>query len=233
MANVASPRKQRLRTLENDIRSGMEEFYHTGMKLKEIRDDQLYKEDGFDTWETYCKERWEWSGSYALKLITASEYREKLPSPSTNRTIGPCEWSERTVRELTRLEDKRDAARVAAKVVKEVERSEQQAAKDPEAKPVKLTAATVRKFVDIELGVNRAAQAKETKRRREEEEKPELRQFLTDLTGRIEAEREKLATVPDEAWKRFSEDNPKVVKRLIAACDSLAGLLRGANDECC
>lgn len=52
---VTVSRKQRLRTLENEIRTEMEEFYHTGQKLKEIRDDELYKEDGFETWEKYCR----------------------------------------------------------------------------------------------------------------------------------------------------------------------------------
>ena len=60
MGTVTVSRKQRLRTLEKEIRSGMEEFYYVGMKLKEIRDEELYKEDGFETWEKYCRERWEW-----------------------------------------------------------------------------------------------------------------------------------------------------------------------------
>src|SRR5262245_45129535 len=148
MSDMTTTRKQRLRTLENEIRTGMEEFYYTGMKLKEIRDDELYKEDGFATWEAYCKERWEWSRQHVHRLITASEYREKLPA-SPN---GDKEWSEATVRELTRIEDKRDAAKVAAKVVKAVEQSEKEAARNPEVKPIKLTAATVRKFVDADLG---------------------------------------------------------------------------------
>ena len=39
------------------------------------------------------------------------------------------------LRELTRSPDKKQAARVAAKIVKEVERSEKEAAKNPGAKP--------------------------------------------------------------------------------------------------
>ena len=38
MGTVTVSRKQRLRTLEKEIRSGMEEFYYVGMKLKEMRD---------------------------------------------------------------------------------------------------------------------------------------------------------------------------------------------------
>jgi len=106
-------RKQRLRELEKEIRSGMEEFYYTGMKLKEIRDDELYKEDGFETWEKYCLERWELARSHVKRLIIASEYRDKLPKAPS----GGHDWSERSVRELTRIPDKKQAARVAAKVV--------------------------------------------------------------------------------------------------------------------
>ncbi len=225
MPDMTVSRKQRLRTLENEIRSGMEEFYYTGMKLKEIRDDELYKEDDFATWEAYCRERWDWSGEHCRRLIVASEYRAKLPTPP----IGGVEWSEGSVRELTRLEDKRDAAKVAAKVVKAVEQSEKEAAKNPEVKPLKLTAATVRKFVDEDLGVDRSAKAQETKQRNEEGRYPEFSVLLVDLTGRIEGEKEKLAKVPPEAWKRLAETKPNVIKRLIAASEALAELLRGVE----
>ena len=134
-------RKQRLLTLEKEIRSGMEEFYYTGQKLKEIRDDELYREDRFDTWERYCRERWEWQPSYVHKLIVASEYREKLPPcPS-----GTGEWTERSVRELRRIPDKKQAARVAKKILQEVENN-------PD---VKLSSTTVKRFVDEDLGVKK------------------------------------------------------------------------------
>ena len=55
---LAVSRKQRLRELEKEIRSGMEEFYYIGMNLKKFRDDELYKEDGFETWGKYCWDRW-------------------------------------------------------------------------------------------------------------------------------------------------------------------------------
>ena len=117
MSVSVQTRKQRLRKLENEIRSGMEEFYYTGMKLKEIRDDELYKEDGFATWEKYCRERWESVHPHVTNLIVSSEYRQKLPNCST----GAGKWTERAVREFQRIPDKRQAARVAEKVLKEVE----------------------------------------------------------------------------------------------------------------
>lgn len=221
MGTLTVSRKQRLRTLEKEIRSGMEEFYYTGMKLKEIRDDELYKEDGFETWESYCRERWEWNANYVYKLIAASEYREKLPDCTT----GTQQWSERSVRELTRIPDKKQAARVAAKIVKEVERSEKQAAKDPEAKPIKLSASTVRKFVDEDLGVNRQAKAAETKREREDT-RPRIEDYLRSKLGVIEAITENLADVPGEAWELLEENEPGLAERLATACDQLAELLR-------
>jgi len=51
------------------------------------------------------------------KLIIASEYREKMPTFAS----GKQDWSERSVCELTRIPDKKQAARVAEKSVKAVE----------------------------------------------------------------------------------------------------------------
>jgi len=110
-------RKQRLRELEKEIRSGMEEFYYTDMKLKEIRDDELYKEDGFESFDKYVRERFEMARRYADDLISSAQYREKITVSAT----GAHSWSERSVRELKRIPDKKQAARVAAKAVKAVE----------------------------------------------------------------------------------------------------------------
>jgi hypothetical protein len=221
--------RDRLRELEKEIREGVATFYHVGVKLKEIHDNYLYKADGFDTWQSYCRERWEWTAERARQLIVASEYREALPAPpATSEAPTNC-WSEGTVRELARLGSKRDAARVAAKVVEAVEQSKARANGDPAARPLKLTQATVRKFVDEDLGVNRAAKARETKRRREEASRPELNPYLLDMAGRLEVETEKLATVNDDGWLHFNREHPRALERLLAACEALAALLRRAK----
>lgn len=214
-------RKQRLRKLENEIRTGMEEFYYTGMKLKEIRDDELYKEDGFEAWTEYVRKRWEWSPDYALKVITSSEYREKLPT----NTSGSGQWSERSVRELTRIPDKKQAARVAAKIVKEVERSEKEAAKNPDVKPLKLSASTVQRFVDEDLGIDRHKKAAETRRERDES-LPRLEDYLKSQTECIRVIIKHLSDVPGEAWELLEESQPRLAERLATACDDLAELLR-------
>ena len=221
MRNLAVSRKQRLRALENEIRKGMEEFYYTGMRLKEIRDDELYKEDGFRTWEDYCRKRWELSVERVRQLMRASEYRAVLPNPNQ----GLDSWSEKSVRELTRIPDKRQAARVAAKVVKAVEKSQKTASKNPTVKPIKLTSMTVRKFVDEDLGVNRAEKAAQTRRDREQS-KPHLRDYLRSKIGVIEAIRENLAEVPKDAWDFLDTSNPGLIQQMATACDGLSKLMR-------
>lgn len=71
--------------------------------MKEIRDYELYKEDGFQTWKQYCRERWELGDSLVRQLIAASELRQQLPTV----TRGNASWSERSVRELTRIPSKK------------------------------------------------------------------------------------------------------------------------------
>ncbi|MHC4406338.1 MAG: hypothetical protein ACYTG0_42445 [Planctomycetota bacterium] len=210
MGTVTVSRKQRLRKLENEIRTGMEEFYYTGMKLKEIRDDRLYEEDGFETWEKYCRERWEWSPQHVHRLVQAFEYRQKLPASPTG-----CDgWSERSVRELTRIPDKRQAARVAKKVITEVEKGD----------GVKLTSTIVKRFVDQDLGIKRPKQKPQRK-----DTRPELRRYLIDKSGTLEGILENLQGVPKEGWELLIEDDPQLIKCLITVCTSLAALLRKAG----
>jgi hypothetical protein len=174
-------RKDRLERLEAEIRSDLEAFCRVGVRLKEIRDAQLYREVGFATWERYCRDRWDWDRTYVGRLITAADYRAALPTVPIGINEYKREWNKATIRELTRLEDKRDAAKVAAKVIKAVERSEKEADKDPEVKPLKLTAATVRKFVDAELGVDRSAEARAQRR---EAQLPDLVDVMRAWTER-------------------------------------------------
>jgi hypothetical protein len=86
LSELPSDRKQRLRTLENQIRKDDETFVAIGFALKEIRDHELYKEDGFDTWDRYLKERvghvFGIEETQARKLIACAQIRTKLPEVS-------------------------------------------------------------------------------------------------------------------------------------------------------
>jgi hypothetical protein len=107
-------------------------------ELVRIRDNGLYKFDGFDTWERYCRERWGYSDEYVRRLITAEEYRAVLPPPPTivgKKDKSGGQWNEATVREFTRL-PKKDAAKVAEKVVKAVEDSHREPRIEPRVEKV-------------------------------------------------------------------------------------------------
>lgn len=237
MADLAKNRKQRLRTLEDQIRENYEAFVQTGFALKEIRDDELYVEDGYATWDAYLKQRvssvFGIEERQAYALVSSAQIRPKLPDlPAANCTgVQLGEWTLKAVNEFARLAPKdetrpghppdydrlkkQDVQRVAKKVIEHCE-----------AKGVKPTAPIVRKFVDADLGIDRGEQAKETKRRQEEAASPELHRFLIDLTGHIDGARENLEEVTDDVWELLGKSHAGVIRRLIAACDNLAGVLR-------
>jgi len=58
---------------------GQKAVYRTGMALAEIRDFRLYRE-GFETFEGYCKDRWDMSKMHAYRLIGSSEVNDALKS---------------------------------------------------------------------------------------------------------------------------------------------------------
>jgi hypothetical protein len=236
-ALTAAEGKALLHQIERRIHNRLDELFALGEDLKRIRDDQLYKHDGFTTWEEYCRQRWDWSGEHVRRLIVASEYRAVLPAPPNGgeKDKKGGQWNEACIRELTRIESKRDAARVAAYVVKVVEESAKEAAENPTVKPLKLTAATVRKVVDEELGIDRVAKARETKQEREKEwqereqrcwerEHPLLDQFMLTLAYELDGKLDKLDTVDAEAWGIFVREQPFSVKKFTETINRLAQL---------
>jgi hypothetical protein len=230
-------RRQRLRELERIIVEGMETFVAVGFALKEIRDDELYREAGLETWDRYLKERvkveFGIERTQALQLIACAQIRVKLPDISGTSSGTADEgqkWSQNAVYEFARLApkdegtsqgydfdrlDRRDVQRVAKKVIDHCEKEE-----------VKPTSTIVRKYVDEELGIDRSAKGQATRQQREEESRPHLLQYVVDLTGTIEARTEKLATVDEDGWKHFRASNPTMLGHLRAACSALMALLK-------
>jgi hypothetical protein len=70
--------QNRLTTLEMLIESERRCFYKVGKALREIRDEQLYRELFFDSFEQYVKKRWEMGRSHAYRLIEASRVIDNL-----------------------------------------------------------------------------------------------------------------------------------------------------------
>lgn len=85
-----------LQELEAVVEGGLRTFVEVGEALLAIRDRRLYREQGFDTFETYCRERWRWGRNYVNKQIAAAEVVRELG------TVVPKPEAERQVRELVR-----------------------------------------------------------------------------------------------------------------------------------
>jgi|LakMenEpi03Aug12_release.lakeMendotaPanAssembly.Ray.scaffolds.fasta_scaffold288600_2 hypothetical protein len=233
MAELSVDRKQRLRTLEKSIRGTMEQFVDTGNALKEIRDDELYREDGFDSWDAYLKNRvgedFCIEKQQVLNLITAATIRPKLPDPKIlPNKVGESvtEWKPTVVKEFARLAPQdstkhgspRDLSSLRKQDVHRVAKAAVEIAKT-EGKP--LTASIVRRAVDAELGIK-----PKTREPAQEQVGIELPVYLKQKIGQMEGIIELLVDVPADGWKQLEKSDPHLAERLATACDQLAELLR-------
>lgn len=90
-----------LNRLEGVIEKNLRAFYETGCALLKIRDSRLYRET-HDTFEEYCRDRWDMTRDYAYKLIGSSEVVDNLENVDHGIQIKPT--TERQARPLTKLE---------------------------------------------------------------------------------------------------------------------------------
>jgi len=91
--------EERLKQLEKIIDVNLKAFYEVGLALKEVRDRELYKLQGFVTFEDYCVQRWEMHRSNAYRLIDSSIVMTNL-SPMGDKLLPA---NERQIRPLTKL----------------------------------------------------------------------------------------------------------------------------------
>jgi hypothetical protein len=96
-----NPNTRRLAALEAVIESGLRTFVEVGNALFEIRDQRLFLEQGFPTFDAYCRRRWPWGRNYINKQIAAAEVVRNLG------TTVPTPVTERQARELARLTPER------------------------------------------------------------------------------------------------------------------------------
>lgn len=87
----------RLAALEAVIESGIETFVEVGNALLEIRDNPLYREQGYSSFEAYCRARWHWSKTHANRQIDAARVVQNLTP------IGVKPQNEAQARELAPL----------------------------------------------------------------------------------------------------------------------------------
>jgi hypothetical protein len=70
--------KMGLAELENIIETNRCQFYQIGKALRRIRDEQLYRQLLFNSFEAYVKQRWDMAKSHAYRLIEASKVIDNL-----------------------------------------------------------------------------------------------------------------------------------------------------------
>lgn len=114
----------RLVKLEAVIAGGKKAFVAVGLALAEIKQNKMYQLCGFDTFEGYCKTKWNFTRQYANYLVNGAEAVESLPEEMTTIVT-----TESQARELSKVEpEQREAVLqeavkrgpVTAKSIKEV-----------------------------------------------------------------------------------------------------------------
>lgn len=201
MSDDIEKRKRRLMECEEVLASHSRHVFEAGRIIREIRDDKLYLEAGFKTFEEYCKTRWEFTVRHAQRLMVAAEIREKLPEFPESDRKGRI-WKETYVRELDRLPNTARIITVAKKVIEAVEKN-----------GTKLTGHMVRKVVDKELGIKRARAAPSPK--------IDLAEAMRRWTGTLEADAEILEKAPDDALEIIAEEKPYIVKDFITVLERI------------
>lgn len=95
----------RLAQLEEIIATNQHHFHQTGKALKQIRDDRLFRDLLFDSFEVYVKDRWDMARSQAYRLITAANVIDNL-SPIGDGILPENEYQARVLARFSK-EDQR------------------------------------------------------------------------------------------------------------------------------
>jgi hypothetical protein len=95
----------RLIQLEDIIEANQHRFYQTGKALKQIRDDQLFRDLLFDSFEAYLKDRWDMARSQAYRLIKAADVIDNL-SPIGDGTLPKNEFQARVLARFTKSDQR-------------------------------------------------------------------------------------------------------------------------------
>lgn len=107
-----------LATCEATISAGLKSFYEVGKALAQIRDAKLYKEKGYGTFESYCKEVWDMSKPRAFELMKAQDTISNLKKSAIADKMPATESQCRPLTKLTPA----DQQKVWKQVVTECER---------------------------------------------------------------------------------------------------------------
>lgn len=95
----------RLTQLEDIIAANQHRFHQTGKALKQIRDDQLFRDLLFDSFDVYVKQRWDMARSHAYRLIKAATVIDNL-SPIGDGVLPENEYQARVLARFTKADQR-------------------------------------------------------------------------------------------------------------------------------
>lgn len=95
----------RLSQLEDIIEANQHRFYQTGKALRQIRDDGLFRDLLFDSFEAYVKDRWDMARSHAYRLITAANVIDNL-SPIGDGILPKNEFQARVMARFSKADQR-------------------------------------------------------------------------------------------------------------------------------
>jgi len=185
-----------------------ESVFETGAGLARIKSEELWKQDGFKSWNDYCKSgRVVCSRQHADRFIAAHNISGYIADAPTG-----ARWSERAVRELMKLMDPKTlpsvnngvVARISKNVIKEVEGGE------------KLTAKLVKEVAkkDLYSNSNRAKKAcaeQEKQRKQRQKDFDEeygyktMEEFIRKRAARLSVHMDEYKEFGDQFWDELSE----------------------------
>jgi hypothetical protein len=94
VVSLTPDQQVQLQSCEAILQLASHTFVEAGLALAEIQDDELFI-DEFGSFETYCREKWQYGKRYAERLMAAAEVVKRLrtnsslPSPSYEGQVRP------------------------------------------------------------------------------------------------------------------------------------------------
>jgi len=70
--------QEQINRLESIIESNQRNFHSVGKALKQIRDNHFYRNLGFESFESYVKNRWDIGKSHTYRFIDAAQVIDNL-----------------------------------------------------------------------------------------------------------------------------------------------------------
>tara|TARA_R110000824_G_scaffold262007_1_gene450761 strand:- start:1001 stop:1681 length:681 start_codon:yes stop_codon:yes gene_type:complete len=200
--------------LHETLVDAYEAFFRRGCILDRIRTDREFEDAGYDDFSSFMNavQPCGIQRDQARRLIEAKNIRPDLPAlPHSDAPVGASEWSERTIRPLTKLDEPYKWKRVSKRVVAAVKKGE--------AFNAKLVQREVDRFTGADV---ERAEKKAAKVRAADTPGDVIRNIAFDTNQWLES----LENATQEFWDDAEEQRPGCVKEAAKALSKLSLFLR-------